>query len=184
MKKLFKFAAQCDAQEIAELAVVLPILFSMIFGVFSFGRAYNIYSTVTRAAEEGAHIATAPVCATCAALSCGTFPCDSTVTQAVSSVLTASHLDPAQVTQLVPGSLTDCPAPAPAHTCTTPSLPSGSGQISVCRNVVLNTSTSNPALQSCGTIVGFQYSYQFIPVPFLTFNSIHIPARAQVGVEF
>ena len=184
MKKLVQLAVDSCAQEVAELAIVLPILLSMIFGVFSFGRAYNIYSTITRAAEEGARVATAPVCATCAALACGNYPCDATVSQAVSDVLTASHLDSGQVSSVVPGSLTDCPAPAPTHTCTTPTLPTGSGIISVCRNVILNTTTSNTALQSCGTIVSFKYSYQFIPVPYLSFNTINIPARAQAGVEF
>ena len=184
MKKLQTVIGDSGGQEIAELAIVLPILLSMIFGVFSFGRAYNIYSTITRAAEEGARVATAPVCATCAALACGTFPCDATVTQAVSDILNASHLDSRQITQLVPSTLTDCPLPAPPHACTTPTLPNGSGTVSICRDVVLNKNTPNPALQSCGTIVSFQYSYQFIPMPFLTLNSINIPAQAQVGAEF
>lgn len=183
MKKTFKLVAGCDAQEVAELAIVLPILLSMIFGVFSFARAYNIYSTITHAAEEGARVASAPVCATCTALACGNFPCNTTVAQTVEDIITASHLDAAQISAVVPAGLSDCPAPAPAHACTSPTLPSGAGQISVCRNVILNTNL-NPALQACGTIVSFKYGYQFIPVPLISFNSINIPARAQAVVEF
>jgi hypothetical protein len=191
MKKFLQCAADCGAQEIAELAIVMPILLMLIFGIFSFARAYNVYSTITRAAQEGARVATASLCVTCASVnvpaSCsvatpaGQFPPDECVGQAIKDTITASHLDSGQITQVVPSSLVDCPNP-PAHTCTTPQIPSTSSTISICRNVALNTNT-NAALQTCGTVVSFQYSYQFIPVPFLTLNTINIPARAQVRVE-
>lgn len=192
MKSLLKFVSGCEAVEVAELAVVLPILLMLIFGIMSFARAYNIYSTITRAAQEGARVATTPVCVSCSSVtvppSCsvsttaGQFPADQCVAQAVKDTLLASHLDTRQITQVVP-TVTDCPAPAPVHVCSTPQIPATTSTISVCRNVVLNTNT-NPALQTCGTIVSFQYSYQFIPVPFLTFSSIDIPAQAQLRVEF
>ncbi len=195
MKKISQFVADGDAQEVAELAIVIPILFTLIFGVFSLSRAYNIYSTITRAAQEGARVATASLCVTCTTAnvpaSCsvstspGQLPPDQCVAQAVSDALVASHLDRGQIAEVTPSPLIDCPAPVPAHSCTTPTLPSSSKTISICRNVVVNTSTtSNTALQTCGAIVSFQYSYQFLPVPFVTFNSINIPAQAQSRVEF
>ncbi|MBV8476433.1 MAG: pilus assembly protein [Acidobacteria bacterium] len=186
MSKLFQVVADSEAQEIAELAVVLPILLTLIFGIFSFARAYNIYSTVTRAAEAGARTAVAPLCATCTANTCTqggssittSFPCDTTVAKAVTDALSASHLDPGQVSVLVPSNSTQAPCPPPAATsptCTTAS------NISICRDVLLNVSSQPPA---CGTVVSFQYQYKFIPVPFLTFASMEIPAQAQVREEF
>jgi hypothetical protein len=186
MKKLLQLLADCDAQEVAELALVIPILLSLIFGIFSFARAYNIYSTITRAAEEGARTAVAPLCATCAANSCTqgggsvttAFPCDTAVAQAVTNVLTASHLDPARVSVLVPSNSTQSPCPPPAAVdpaCTTAS------SISICRDVLLNLNSQPPA---CGTIVSFQYKYEFLPVPILTLSSIQLPAQAQVREEY
>lgn len=189
MKKLLKFLADCEAAEIAELAVVLPILFTMIFGVFSFGRAYNIYSTITRAAQDGARFAVAPKSATDpASFSCGgtasRFPCPSDIADKVNETILASHLDPTQVSRVVPSSTASCPDPAPAPLCTTQNLGSTSGEIYVCQNVLLNVATTTPALQACGTIVSFHYSYKFLPVPFIQLNAIEIPARAQVRMEF
>jgi Flp pilus assembly protein TadG len=48
---------------ILEMALVLPILFAVIFGILEFGRAYNIFQTVTNAAREGARYSVAPIAA-------------------------------------------------------------------------------------------------------------------------
>jgi Flp pilus assembly protein TadG len=37
-----------------EFALVLPLLMVMLFGIFEFGRAWNIYQVITDAAREGA----------------------------------------------------------------------------------------------------------------------------------
>jgi hypothetical protein len=80
--------------EIAEAAVVLPLLFMLLFGIMWFARAFNIYATVNRAAREGALVAAAPNCATC-----GNAFRNSAYIQAnvVNPILNASHLDPGQV---------------------------------------------------------------------------------------
>src|ERR1700751_699695 len=75
--------------EIAETAVVLPLLFTILLGIFFFGRAYNIYGTITQAAMQGARAAIAPQCAT----------------NSVAPVLQASHLDPALVQSLTPSTV-------------------------------------------------------------------------------
>ena len=189
MKRLFQRVTCCDGAEVAELAVVLPILFTMIFAVFSFGRAYNIYSTITRAAQAGARVATAPLCASCGTNSCTfngssvttSFPCDPTITDVVNGTVSAARLDSSQISYVTPSLTTDCQSGGQAL-CTQPSLPSG-GTISVCRNVALNTN-ANSSLKACGTIVSFQYNYQFLPVPFIRLNAIRIPAYAQVRMEF
>jgi Flp pilus assembly protein TadG len=49
--------------ELVEAALVLPILLMLLLGIVSFGRAYNVYQTITRAAREGAKQAVLTPCA-------------------------------------------------------------------------------------------------------------------------
>src|SRR5260370_17115352 len=60
-----RLARETRGQEIAEAALVLPILFMLMLGIFWFGQAFSIYGTITHAAREGARAAVAPLCATC-----------------------------------------------------------------------------------------------------------------------
>jgi len=80
--------------EIAEAAVVLPLLFMLLFGIMWFARAYNIYTTVNRAARQGALAAAANNCATCGNIPRTPFYIQNNV---VNPILVASHLDPGQV---------------------------------------------------------------------------------------
>jgi Flp pilus assembly protein TadG len=94
MKAMLGLARETAGAEIAEAAVVLPLLFMLLFGIMWFGRAFNIYTTINRAARQGALAAAANNCATCG---------NARQTQAniqtnvVNPILTAAHLDPAQV---------------------------------------------------------------------------------------
>ncbi len=49
--------------ELVEAAVVIPILLMLLLGIVSFGRAWNVYQTITRAAREGAKAAVLTPCA-------------------------------------------------------------------------------------------------------------------------
>ena len=80
--------------EIAEAAVVLPLLFMLLFGIMWFARAYNIYTTVNRAARQGALAEAANNCATCGNASRSSTDIRDNV---VYPILIASHLDPGQV---------------------------------------------------------------------------------------
>ena len=81
--------------EIAEAALILPLLFMLLLGIMWFGRAFNIYATVNHAAQEGALVAAAPSSATLG----NTFRSQAYIqTNVVNPILTAAHLDPAQVT--------------------------------------------------------------------------------------
>ena len=51
--------------EIAEAALVLPVVFVFLLGIVWFGRAFNIYSTIQQAAQQGAIAAARPSCAVC-----------------------------------------------------------------------------------------------------------------------
>lgn len=77
-----------------EAALVVPLLLMLLIGIVWFGRAYNAWQTMTRAAREGARFASAPSCATCG----NAFPTAAEVRQVVDSALTASSLDPQLVT--------------------------------------------------------------------------------------
>ena len=187
MKKLLQIARNQDAQEVAELAIVLPILLSLIIGIYSFARAYNIYATITRAAQAGARVAVAStptICSSCTSScywSTTTFPCDTNITQVVKNVVTTSHLDASLIAQPspIPNPLA-CPDPNLTKAC---AAASDGSNIYICRNVILNT-TSDTALRACGTIVSFRYPYEFLPVPFLRSISVNIPAVAQMRVEY
>jgi Flp pilus assembly protein TadG len=163
--------------EIAEAAMVLPIVFMFVMGIVWFGRAFNIYSTITQAAERGAVTAARPACATCSAPTGGwnNFPGDDAVDNAVIAVLKASSIDPTQI--IAPPAVTypACPAPAPLGGCTT------TNQITVCRSVVLNATTNPP---QCGTVVSFQYPFKFyLPFTSLNMQQINLAAEAQSRME-
>jgi TadE-like protein len=161
--------------EIAEAAMVLPIVFMFLLGIVWFGRAFNIYSTITQAAQQGAITAARPACATCTQANpwgATNFPNDATVTGVVEGVLKSSSLDPAQILAKVPP-VSFCASPAGAC--------SAIDNITVCRNVQLN-----PAAQplQCGTVVSFQYPFQFyLPFTSLNMQKIILSAQAQSRME-
>jgi Flp pilus assembly protein TadG len=160
--------------EILEAALVLPILFMFLLGIVWFGRAFNIYSTITQAAQQGAIAAARPTCATCL----NTLTADAQVVGVITSVLQASHLDPTliPVNSKAPTAGTSlCPS-APAPVCATTS-----GNITICRSVVLNPAGATDPVQ-CGAIVSFQYPFQ-LHVPFTSLNQITLTAQAQTRME-
>jgi Flp pilus assembly protein TadG len=161
--------------EIAEAALVLPIVFMFLLGIVWFGRAFNIYSTITQAAQQGALTAARPSCATCG----NSFADNATVHNAIFAVLRASRVDPAQipVNSNAP-ILTACPAPAPPGGCTT------SNHITVCRSVILNPTAGSTQPSQCGAVVSFQYPFQFyLPFTSLNLRRIVLTAQAQSRME-
>src|SRR5262245_37097405 len=65
MLKIARQLGRSDGAEIAEAALVLPIVFTFLLGIVWFGRAFQIYSTITQAAQQGAVLAARRTCATC-----------------------------------------------------------------------------------------------------------------------
>lgn len=77
--------------EIAEAAFVLPLVLVLIFGIMWFGRAFNIYSTLNRAAQEAAQAGAMQTPATLG----NTLPTQSDITtNVINPILIAAHLDP------------------------------------------------------------------------------------------
>jgi Flp pilus assembly protein TadG len=165
-----------EGAEIAEAALVLPFVFMFLLGIIWFGRAFNIYSTIQQAAQQGAITAARATCATCA--SANAFPTDNAVVNAVEAVMKASNIDPAQIpTNTNPPAPTFCATP-PGGACTT-----GTSKITVCRNAILNSPASTDP-QQCGSIVSFQYPFQFyLPFTSLNMQQITLSAQAQSRME-
>ncbi len=162
-----------DGAEIAEAALVLPLVFMFLLGIIWFGRAFNIYSTITQAAQQGAILAARPTCASCG----NSFPNDIQVDNAVYAITDASSLDRGLITQNPPATTPpSCPPPAPLATCT-----STVGPITICRSVLLNSPST---LAQCGVIVSFKYPFQFyLPFTSLNLQQITLIAQAQTRME-
>jgi TadE-like protein len=165
-----------SGQEIAEAALVLPILFTILLAIFWFGRAFNITATLERAAKQGIENFAHPTCVSCG----NTFPTNAQVVATVSSVLQDDHLSPAN--------LTSYPTPfaclaTPAPSCTT------SSGVETCTGVPLTCGTvlcqsppvacgSNPSL---GVRVSFGYQFTSpLPIANLPAMTLHASAQSQL----
>ncbi len=177
--------------EIAEMAVVLPLLFMILMGIFWFGQAFRIYGTLTQSARAGARAAVAPVCATCAPTT-GVGPGQYAQT-AVQSAMAAASLNTNQLVQvsqwtIPPPALCQCGTSGPA--CAAVAC-DGSVTIPMC--VQKNVQLSYPApangpggMGTCGTSVSMRYTYPFhfrIPGTSLDLNTIQLPGQAQMRAE-
>jgi len=170
-ERIRRLRSETSGQEIAEAAIILPVALLILLAILWFGRAYNIYATVTHAAAEGARVAATPTCATCS----DALPANATVQNAVTAVLQASSIDPSQIGLYAPTPApVFCPGITPAGACTTTA-----NNVTVCRGIELNDpAVSSP--QACGTRVSFQYPYQFLV---FNFKIINLPASAEARVE-
>ena len=173
VKQIARKFANTDGAEIAEAAMVLPLVFMLLLGIVWFGRAFNIYSTITQAAQQGVIAAARDKCATCAG---GNNPAGNATAaaSAVVATLNASNLDPNQIRAWQPAFFS-CPSPAPAKLCSKPNH-----NIWVCRSVLLNSPSEPP---QCGAVVSFQYPFTFY-VPYTSLNhEMVMSAQAQSRME-
>lgn len=165
----------CDvgASEIAEAALVLPLLFMILLGIYWFGRAFNIYATINHAAQEVARIGVAQSCA-----NCGNHNIDPTVaTTLIDGILQASSVDPNQIIQrpIVPS---DCDSPPfPPHQV---SQLGSNNNILYYNYIRLTPAGYTPSI--CGVRITFQYPYQFW-LPFTSLNNQRIVLTADVQMK-
>jgi TadE-like protein len=175
--------------ELAEAAIVLPLVFIMLIAVFWFGQAFRTYGTITHAAREGARAAVAPACATCSA----TTPTLNAV-NAVTNAISASHLDPAQIRMPVPVPVF-CPCGSPSPACKTPVNTCDNSSSTICVQPGIQLSYPNPpnpgGAGTCGTSVSFRYKYPYHltlpcwpqPCTPLDLQNLSLPAQAQMRLE-
>jgi hypothetical protein len=173
IKSIARQFAATDGTEIAEAAMVLPFVFMFVLGIVWFGRAFNIYSTIQQAAQQGAIAAARATCVTCG----NDYPTNTEVHNAVYAVMQSSNLDPTQIKDSANPGLLACPAAAPAGGCT------GGPKVWVCRTVQLNSLGVGQPLQ-CGSVVSLQYPFKFF-LPFTSLNNqqIILSAHAQSRME-
>ncbi len=80
--------------ELFEAALVIPLLLMLLLGIVTFGRAYNIYQTITRAAREGAREL---VLSSSAETGSTVYSASDVQTNFVDPALTAVGLDPSKI---------------------------------------------------------------------------------------
>jgi Flp pilus assembly protein TadG len=159
-----RLASEANGAEIAEFAAILPVLIMLLLGIMSFARAYNVYTTITYAAQEGARTAVASTCADCGNIAATSLNVASRVTQ----VLQASHIDPNIIQAYSP--------PAP-NFCTGGSCSAAPNGVTVCTNVELNAPAATGP-QACGATVSFKYPFQF-NLPFTSVSKQVVTLKAE-----
>jgi Flp pilus assembly protein TadG len=179
MKRWWKIFGGTQGSEIAEMAMVLPVMFFVFLGIFWVGRMYNVYATINQAARQGARIAAQSTCGSCGDAA-GT---DGQVDTAVSNVLQSDFLNPTHIT-----GPTTAPAPNNCSAILTATCTSTTHSISVCRNALLTPTSVTPAV--CGVLVQFTYQLDLpqITMPFGGGRQGILPqpqiaGRAQMAVE-
>ena len=80
-----------EGNALIETAIILPLLITLLTGIFWLGRAYSVYETMSHSAREGARFAVSPTCVMCGNQS----PTDDEIRQVVTRSLEAAALDPA-----------------------------------------------------------------------------------------
>ncbi len=166
-------------QELVEAAIVLPIIFLILFAIFWFGRAFNIIGTLERAARAGLQSATHSTCASCGNASSTPVA----IATSINNVLQADHLQTGNITSSSPPYA--CTGASPSPVCTTLS-----NNAQVCTNVPLTCGGvscqsppvacgANPAL---GTRISFAYQFD-APLPFVNLHAFTISASAQSEPE-
>jgi hypothetical protein len=181
--------------DLAEAALVLPLMFTMLLGIFWFGQAFTIYGTITHAARQGARAAVAPACATCG----GTNDPSQNAYNAIKSALQAAKLDYTKLQQpATPPGL--CICGSSSTSCTGGStVKCDKGQKDICvQGVDSNNKKKGPPDQDnvqlastngggagvCGISVSFQYPYTFwLPGTNLNKRQILLRAQAEMRVE-
>jgi TadE-like protein len=174
MSRLRKIVTETVGSEIAEAALVIPIFFMILLGIYWFGRAFNSYATINHAAREGALAASMATCASCGNQQAS----QSNVAGVVTAALKASGLDPGQILPYAPSTTASCGGIATSCTSTV-------NNVGLCTNAQL-TPVAAPGSPVCGVIVSFQYPYSFsLPfgLPPYGANAFNLQLKADVQMK-
>jgi len=176
-----RMLAGASGSEIAEAALVLPLAFMVLLGIYWFGRAFNVYATINHAAREGARYAVAQGCATCSPPNAP--PTANNIATQVGQAMQASGLDPKLA---IADSVSHPACGGGTAPCSTPSGPTEPA-IWYCTNVQL-VAVPPPPLGSggpiCGVTIDFQYPYQmFLPFTSLNGQPLQLSAHVQMKTE-
>jgi Flp pilus assembly protein TadG len=170
-----RIAGQAEGAEIAEAALVLPIFFMVLLGIYWFGMAFNTYATINRAAVAGARLAATQTCSTCATANIPPSPAN--VVSTVTQVMQASSVNPNNIVTYAPA-YAYCATGGPNYCNAT------NNNVTVCNNIQLSP-VASPGAPACGVSVSFQYPYKFfLPFTSLNMQTVTMSAQAQMKGEF
>ena len=186
-------------QEVVEFALIVPLLFMLLIGIFWFGQAFRIYGTLTNAARDGARAAVSPACTTCT----GQDPTQN-AWNAIQSDLQVARLNPNVLAPPAPASLPAvcaCGSAGAFNSCAAGAVSCDASQPNICvqgithsgatvtEGLVMLSSTGadgglNGGAGACGVSVSFVYPYTF-PLPFASIGNrtINLRAQAQMRAE-
>jgi Flp pilus assembly protein TadG len=195
------FARTTRGSEVAEFAMVLPILFLLVIGIYWFGQAFLIYGTITNAARDGARAAVNPACTTCSEI-------DPTANAwaTIQNDLQAAHINPNALQRPTnPPAVCGCSPTGLTTGCSSSTVPCDRNQNNICVQGVNHTgrrrrlsedyiqlsSTTAPTGNNqaggageCGISVSFQYPYKFwLPGTSLNNQTVNLQAQAQMRAE-
>ncbi len=180
--------------EIAEFAMIVPLLFLALIGIFWFGQAFHIYGAITNAARDGARAAVAPACTTCA---------ENDPTQnawnVIQNDLKSAHINPAMLQQPTnPPALCACAPNGVTTGCSSTTVRCDGAQGNICvqgvrhrrrrgtlvEDYVQLSSTTTGGAGECGISVSFQYPFRFwLPFTSLDNQTVNLRAQAQMRAE-
>lgn len=186
-------------QELAETALILPLLFLLLIGIYWFGMAFRIYGTITNAARDGARAAVDPACTTCASI-------DPTANAwaTIENDLNAAHINPSLLQKpSTPPNLCACGPSGTTNCATASSVPCDGNQNNICVQGITHSGGNSPPTEDlvqlssttpsgglapgageCGISVSFQYPFQFwLPFSSLGGQTVKIRAQAQMRAE-
>ena len=164
-------------QSLVEMAMVLPVLTLLTFGLVDFGRAYYFQVSITNAAREGARVAIlnvytgpqTPTCSTSNSYATCPVQSDTAIVQAVNNEL--------QYSGITPGSVTICPPHDSSMS--TAGCPNGNNRVSLwTMGGMLNTNYY--------VNVGVSYDFQlYTPLmQGLVGNPIHMKVWVQMRTNY
>jgi Flp pilus assembly protein TadG len=105
MRNLLTRLVESDAAEIAEFAIVLPILFFLVLAMFWVGQAYNISNNLNKAATDGLAAALKNTCATCG----NTAASNTQIADAIEKAFQAGNLKSGNLRTYTPALSPSCP---------------------------------------------------------------------------
>ncbi|MFZ0283710.1 MAG: TadE/TadG family type IV pilus assembly protein [Terriglobales bacterium] len=168
--------ASSIGSQVAEAALVLPLVFMMLLGIYWFGRAFNIYATINHAAQQAVRAGVAQTCATCG----NNYIFPSQGAAIITNLMNASHVDPTQIQEYGNLTPTFCTNPSgnPVGACTVNS------NITMCNYVQISPPAS-PGPPVCGVVASFEYPYQFwLPFTSLNMQKIMLKVNVQMKGEY
>jgi len=173
MRKFTQFVADTRGAEIAEFAIVIPILAVVLFGIFTVGQAMYVSSTVTKAANDALAAAQKASCGSCGnAIANGT-----QIGDAIEKVAVGTRLDPNNFVAFTPPYLCTANPPPTVRFASVTSSTGNTYNVQIVDGAPLDANCT-----TVGTRIALQY--KFVPaLPLAGLRTLLIPAVVQGPTE-